>query len=242
VISRFSNLATAVALSMAFVIAPTLMDMSNPFAISSAVAKQGGNGNSSGNGNGNSDSNGKGSSSTKSEKSNSSKTAATEKSSKSKLVPKLGALNAARASAEAFAKAAPNSRVGKIKAYYVANQIALTARATADETNAVALYDAFLGSAPSSVVNAYEALQADPTNPPLQDAYNQAATDAVLTGEQIGAMEAAYSDFQSAADADALAANAAANALAALQAAANKTPVSIEARAALDALLAGKLN
>ena len=242
-IIRFSSSIAVVALSMAIVITPALLDVTGPFAIDSAYAKEGGggNGNSGGNGNGNSGGNNNGNSNTKSEKSTSSKSVATEKASKNKIAPKLGVLNAARASAKAFAVASRNSRVGKIKAYYVANQVALTAQTTADETDAVALHDAFLGSGPISVVNAYEALQADATNPALIDAYNQTATDAVLTGEQIGAMETAYSAWQSAVDADARAANAAANAQAALQAAANKTPVSIEARAALDALLAGKL-
>src|SRR3990170_2123120 len=159
---------------MAFIITPALLDMTNPFAIDSAFAKQGGNGN----GNGNSGGKGNGNSSSKSEKSNSTEKKATINN----IAPKLGILNAARASAKAFATALPNSRVGKIKAYYVANQVALTAQTTADETDAAALHDTFLGSGPISVVNAYEALQTDSANPTLQDAYNQAATDAALTG------------------------------------------------------------
>ena len=245
-ISRFSSSTTALALSMAFIITSALLDMTNPFAIDSAFAKQGGNGNgngnSGGNGNGNSGGNGNGNSNATSEKSNSSKSAATEKASKNKIAQKLGALNAARASAKAFANASPKSRVGKIKAYYLANQVALTAQTTADGTDAVALHDAFVGSGPISVINAYEASQADPTNPTLQDAFNQAATDAGLTGEQLAAVETTYSDWQSAVNADAVAANAASVAQAALDAAANKTPVSAEARAAVDALIAGKIN
>ena len=233
--------AAVAALSMAFVVAPVFLDLTNPFGINSAFARQGGNGNSGGNNNGNSGGNGNGNSSGNSNGNSSTKSEA-GKSSKTIAASKLGVLNAARASAKAFAKAVPNSRVGKIKAYYVANQAAITAQTAADETDAVALHNAFLGSAPISVVNAYEAFQADPTNPTLREAYDQSATAAVLTGEQIGAVETAYSDWRSAADADALAANAAANAQDALQAAANQTPVSIEARAALDALLAGKLN
>ena len=228
------------ALSMAFVVTPALLDLSSPFAIDSAYAKQGGNGNSGGNGIGNSNGTGTGNSSTKSEKTNSSKTVATGTPSKTKTASKLGALNAAHASAKAFANALPNSRVGKIKAYYVANQIALSARATAEETDATALHDGFLASGPILVVNAYEALQADPTDQMLQDTYNQAAT--TLTGEQIAAVETAYSEWQSAANADSFAADAALKAQAALDAAANKKPVSAEARAALDSLLAGKIN
>ena len=163
------------------------------------------------------------------------------KTSKTKTASKLGALNAARASATAFAKAVPNSRVGKIKAYYVANQVALTAQTSADETDAVTLQNGFVASGPVLVVNAYTALQANPANLDLQDAYNQAVTDAALTGEQIAAVETAYADWQSAVNADVLAANAASEAQAALDAAANKQPVSAEARAAVDALLAGKI-
>ena len=247
---RFSSSIAVVALSMAFVVTPALLDASNPFAIDSAYAKKGGggNGNSGGNGNGSSGGNGNGSSgsngksSTKSDKANSAKSVAKEKTTKTKIASKLGALNAARASAKAFANAVPNSRVGKIKAYYVANQLALTARASADETDTIALQDDFLSSGPIAVVDAYAAFQANPTNPALLDAYNQAATAATLTGEQLAAVETAYSNWQSAANADAIAANAALEAEAALNAAANKKPVSAEARAALDTLLAGKIN
>ncbi len=42
---------------------------------------------------------------------------------------RLGSLNAAHASARAFANASPNSRIGKIKAYYLANVIAQSADA-----------------------------------------------------------------------------------------------------------------
>ena len=247
---KFSSSIAAVALSMAFVVTPAAMDVTSPFGIDSAYAKNGGNGNSGGNGNGNAGGNGNGNSSgnsngkssTKSEKSNTSKSVEAGKVSKAKAASKLGALNAARASAKAFSKAAPNSRVGKIKAYYVANQAALAAQTSADETDAVGLQNGFVSSGPVSVVGAYAAFQADPENSSLQDAYNQAVTDAALTGEQIAAVETAYSDWQSAANADALAASAASAAQAALDAAANKQPVSAEARAAVDALLAGKIN
>jgi hypothetical protein len=237
---------------MTFVISPALMDVTSPFGIDSAYAKKDGGGNSGGNGgggntggeggDGNSGGKGTGKSSTKSEKSNSSKSVGTGKTSKAKTTANLGALNAARASAKAFAKALPSSRVGKIKAYYAANKAALAAQTTAEETDAVALQNGFVTSGPISVVNAYKALQTDPENSSLQDTYNQAVTDATLTGEQIAAVETAYSDWQSAAKADAIAADAASKAQAALDAAANKQPVSAEAREVVDALLAGKIN
>lgn len=139
----------------------------------------------------------------------------------------LGALNAGHAAPQAFANAAPNSRVGKIKAYYLASQ-------TAALTDATALQTAFEGSAPAAARDAYIDLQADPTNVTLQAAYDQAVLDAGLTTEQVSALEAAYTAWQDAVTADAEAAST-------LEAAANKTPVSDETKAALDGLIAGSI-
>jgi hypothetical protein len=139
----------------------------------------------------------------------------------------LGALNSGHAASNAFAKAAPNSRIGKIKAYYLASQAAA-------QTDAAALQTAFEASAPASVVDAYKALQADPTNTTLQDTYNQAVANAALTAEQVATLEGAYSAWQDAVAADSEAATS-------LDAAANKTPVSDETKAALDSLVAGSI-
>ena len=139
----------------------------------------------------------------------------------------LAALNAGHAAPQAFANAAPGSRIGKIKAYYLASQIAAL-------TDAAALQTAFEGSAPVAVIDAYEALQADPTNATLQAAYDQAVLDAGLTAEQVATLEAAYTAWQDAVAADAEAA-------ATLEAAANKTPVSDETKAALDDLIADSI-
>lgn len=139
----------------------------------------------------------------------------------------LGALNAGHAAPQAFANAVPGSRIGKIKAYYLASQ-------TAALTDAAALQTSFEGSAPAAVRDAYIALQADPTNVTLQVAYNQAITDNNLTPEQVTAFEAAYTAWQGAVAADAAAATA-------LNTAANKTPVSDETKAALDDLLVGSI-
>lgn len=144
-----------------------------------------------------------------------------------KTASKLGALNAGHAATQAFANAAPNSRIGKIKAYYLASQAAA-------QTDAAALQSAFEGSAPAPVVDAYKALQADPANATLQDAYNQAVADAALTDEQVATVEGAYSAWQDAVAADSEAATT-------LDAAANKTPVSDETKAALDSLVAGSI-
>ena len=242
--SKFSNSVATLAFGAAFLVTPALLGTTSIFAIDSAFAAKGGNGNgnSGGNGNGNSGGNGNGNSSSASEKSSSAKAEKTEKISNGSIASQLAALNAAHASAQAFAHASPNSRVGKIKSYYLANQTYLTAQTAADATDALALQAAFEASAPASVVDAYEALQADPTNVALQDAYNLAVTTEALTAEQVAALETAYTDWQSAVEADALAAAAEAEAEAALNIAANKTPVSDEAKAALDALLEGKID
>jgi hypothetical protein len=139
----------------------------------------------------------------------------------------LGALNAGHAVTKAFVNAAPNSRIGKIKAYYLASQ-------TAAQTDAAALQSAFESSAPAPVVDAYKALQAAPTDVTLQDAYTQAVANANLTAEQVATLEGAYSAWQDAVAADSEAATS-------LDAAANKTPVSDETKAALDSLVAGSI-
>ncbi len=61
-----------------------------------------------------------------------------EKISNGSIASKLGALNAAHASATALANASPNSRVGKIAAYRDANAASLTAADAADEAAATA--------------------------------------------------------------------------------------------------------
>ena len=127
-----------------------------------------------------------------------------------KSISLLGALNAAHASAKAFAHAAPNSRVGKIKAYFLANQAAKVAAA--------------------KVVADLAAI----------DTYNAA----VIKGDQNAIKNALAADTAALASlpADQLAAsNLLATAATALNAAANKRPVSLATKAALDALLVGKI-
>jgi hypothetical protein len=235
---EFSKSASALIVGMVLSLTPAQFSIHGPEVIGNAFAKQ------AGNGNGNSGGNGNGSGGSGSASNSSTPIANAEKPTKlnhGSITSQLGALNAAHASAKAFANASPNSRIGKIKAYYIANQLAVTAATTAGLTDAAALRDAFEGSAPASVLDAYEALQANPTDPALQVAYANAVSGAGLLPEQTTAMESAYSAWKSAADDDALAESAAADAEAALDAAANKSPVSPEARIALDALLVGKI-
>lgn len=139
--------------------------------------------------------------------------------SKGETASNLGALNAGHAAPQAFANAAPNSRIGKIKAYYLASQ-------TAAATDALVLQTAFMTAAPDAVLNAYQDLQADPDNVTLQDTFAQAVVDAGLT--------TAYSDWQDAVAADA-------DAAATLDAAANKLPVSDVTKAALNELVADSI-
>jgi hypothetical protein len=101
------------------------------------------------------------------------------------------------------------------------NQEFIRFQTLADETDAVALQVAFESSAPTMVVDAYEALQTDPSNVTLQDDYNQAVADAALPDARVTRLETAYAVWQNAVEADALAAVAEAEALDARNVAAN---------------------
>ena len=127
-------------------------------------------------------------------------------------------------------------------ATYLANQELIAFQTQADATDAPALQATFERSAPTTVVDAYEALQADPNNVTLQDAYNQAVIDAALPDARAARLETAYSDWQNAVEADALAAVAEIETQDGLNVAANKTPVDDATKDALDALLLGKVN
>jgi hypothetical protein len=152
-----------------------------------------------------------------------------------------GPLAATHASATAFLHAASNSRVGEWKAYYTATVLADGAASLADGTDAQALMDAYEASAPTDVIDAYTALQEDPTNPDLIDAFNQAVTDNGLTATDVAAIEQAYSDYQDALAADQNAATLQDKADALLLTANNNRPVDDATRALLDQTLAAKL-
>ena len=92
----------------------------------------------------------------------------------------------------------------------------------ADATDALAMQVAFERSAPATVLDAYEALQADSSNVALQDAYNRAVTGAGLPYARVIALEIAYANWQNAFEADALAAVAEIEAQAALNIAGNQ--------------------
>ena len=106
----------------------------------------------------------------------------------------------------AFVPAAALLHTGNPLAIYSVDDELIRFQIQAEATDAVALQAAFERSAPKMVVDAYEALQADPSNVTLQDAYNQAVTDAGLPEARIARFETAYSDWQIAVEADALAA------------------------------------
>ena len=106
----------------------------------------------------------------------------------------------------AFFPATALFHTGSPVAIYPVNQEFIRFQTLAEATDAVALQMAFERSAPITVVNAYEASQADPSNVTLQDAYNQAVADAALPDTRVIALETAYIDWQNAVEADALAA------------------------------------
>ena len=143
-----------------------------------------------------------------------------------KVISLLGALNAAHASKNAFAHAAPDSRVGKIKAYFLANEAAnvAAAKVVADQS-AIDTYNAAVAK-----------LAYDTSNTPLDSSLLQA--DQTNINNALAADTAALASLS--ADqtaAAALLATATTN----LNAAANKSPASPATKAALDALLVGKI-
>ena len=158
-----------------------------------------------------------------------------------KLASKMGALNAAHASAQAFANASPNSRVGRIRAYYEANREAMAsqdaAMASQDAFDQAFADSAYTQEQYDAVKAAYDALQDNPDDPDLQDAYDQALTENSVeqgTFEDLADKEStALQDAATASeDADA--------AMSLLEAAANK-PVDDEVKAEVDRLLEGKI-
>ena len=153
------------------------------------------------------------------------------------LSAQLGSLNAAHASSQAFAHASPNSRIGKLKAYYLAEVAAESAKA--DLTNlqdAVTTATSNLSVAATTLSDAKAAAAANPTDTALADAVKAAQAAYDLAQVNLGAAS------QQLADAQAKAAAAQQLADTDLTSAANKTPVSDAARAWLDSILATKIN
>jgi hypothetical protein len=106
----------------------------------------------------------------------------------------------------AIIPAAALFHTGSPVAIYPSNQEFIRFQTLADATDAAALQVAFERSAPATVLDAYEAYRADPSNVALQNAYNQAVADAALPDARVTALETAYTDWQNAFEADALAA------------------------------------
>ena len=127
-------------------------------------------------------------------------------------------------------------------AIYLADQELIRFQTQAEATDAVALQATFERSATTTVVDAYEALQADPRNVTLQDAYSQAVIDAALPDARVTRFEIAYTNWQNAVEADALAAVAEIEAQDRPIVAANKAPVDDATKDALDAVFLGKVN
>jgi hypothetical protein len=151
-----SSIFLSVALGAALLVAPSLCNFGSDNIYDSAFAAKGGNGkgnggqNGNGNGNGGKSSNAGGNSksaggSSKSNGSNKSASLGTTSADKSKtdksMTSQMGALNAAHASAQAFANPNPNSRVGRIKEAVIQNaaaEAAAEAAKTATEAAAAA--------------------------------------------------------------------------------------------------------
>ena len=136
------------------------------------------------------------------------------------MASKLGALNAAHASPNAFANASPNSRVGKIAAYQAANAAFTKALSSACQSSSAC------GSALTAFDTAKANYAANPTAANLA-ALNQARTALAAAQKAVVQASTTLQALQKAA-------------LAALNAAANKHPVTASVRAALNALLAKK--
>jgi hypothetical protein len=144
------------------------------------------------------------------------------------MASKFNSSAAALALGIAFFPATALFYTGSPVAIYPLNQEFIRFQTLANATDAVALQVAFERSAPATVLDAYETLQADPSNVALQDAYNQAVTDAALPDARVIALETAYTDWQNAFEADALAAVAEIEAQDALNVAANSPLVEHE--------------
>ena len=122
------------------------------------------------------------------------------------MASKFNSSAAALAVAVAFFPANALFHTGSPVAIHLLNQEFIRFQTLADATDALALQVAFERSAPAAILDAYEVLQADPSNVALQDAYNQAVTDAALPDARVIALETAYANWQNAFEADALAA------------------------------------
>lgn len=272
-VSKFFRSATVFAFGMGLIVPSALLSVNSPFSIDQAFAEKGGNGGGRGNAGNNGGIHGGGNHANANGASRSftegAKTSPSANKSKGSIASKLGALNAAHASANALANASPNSRVGKIAAYRDAAVAEKTAAKVLEDATALATTTQDLANTAKSAYDKAvgDALAAAAAVTLAQNNVNVAAADTDLTND------AAFADALAKAQADATAANAAVttkqteltNALAAaalaqtalttaeteaaaaaakttetLNAAANKTPVDAATQAALDLLLAGK--
>ena len=163
----------------------------------------------------------------------------TEKAHNGSIRSRLGALNAANASPQAFANASANSRVGRIAAYVAAFEAAAAVDAARERANAVDAVDAAaLAEAKDALAaakDAFEGLAADAT-----DAESAAARANVETAQNaLVTLEARQAEFDAAQGALAeaeIAAETAGDPRETLEAAANK-PVNDEVVAAVNSIL-----
>lgn len=157
---KFNVSQTALALffGAALIAAPVILGPKGPLSYDQAVA---GPGNSGDHGGGNGKSNGNGGGKDKASASDEDEDEEDDNpNAHGKLASKLGALNAYHASANAFENASPNSRVGKIKAYWDALQAAEEDGTVTDEEQA-----------------GLDALLDDAANKPIDDETREAFND-----------------------------------------------------------------
>ena len=247
----FTKILVTVAFSTILVGAPQLFPNGHSFGYDTALAKKGGNGNNgngngnNGNGNGNGGSANGGNGGAASGGAVASATGSGKSKAKTQLTSQMGALNAAHASASAFAHANPKSRVGRIKE-------AVLQSAAADDAQqaATAVAQAAIDASPEvalarqAVTDANAALTtalADPTADAVTiDGLKQAIADAEDGLAEAETAAVAADPTATAAQAAAVEAQAAADA--AWKDAANKTPVTDDVKAATRALVEGKID
>ena len=239
----FSKILFTVAIGTILVGAPQLFPDGQSFGYDTALAKKGGNGKgNNGNGNGNGGSgNGGGSS----DGAVASASGPGNGKAKGLLTSQMGALNAAHASASAFAHANPKSRVGRIKE-------AVLQSAAADEAQqaATAVAQAAIDASPEvavarqAVTDANTALALALADPMSDEATIEGLKQAVADaeGSLTEAEAAAVAADPTATAAQDAADEAQAAADAAWNNAANKTPVTDDVKAATQALVEGKFD
>lgn len=160
-----------------------------------------------------------------------------EKTKSPNIASKLGALNAAHASPQAFANASPNSRVGRIAAYAAAVEAGRTLEeAQAAFEGLTPVSDEDLAAAQDSLQALQNELAALPEDAPERAEVEALIADAEASLADLEAQQTAYTDAEAALAEAETAATEVGDPVELLEAAANK-PVDDDVVAAVNALL-----